>query len=117
MPYDIKLADRIREYLLRFPELQIEEKKMFSGLAFMVNDKMCINVSGKNLMCRYDPILEQEVAEKTGFEPMIMRGKQLSGYCYVSPEGFASKSDFAYWMQICLDFNERAPISKSRKKV
>lgn len=28
MSYDTKLADRIREYLLQFPELEIEEKKM-----------------------------------------------------------------------------------------
>ena len=35
----------------------------------------CINISGDNLMCRYHPDIEDEVAEKTGFHPMIMRGK------------------------------------------
>lgn len=49
MAYDTKLADRIREYLVKDPQRKIEEKKMFSGLAFLVNGKMCINVSGKNL--------------------------------------------------------------------
>ena len=57
MAYDKKLADRIREYLLQFPKLKTEEKKMFRGLAFMINGKMCINVSGENLMCRFDPNL------------------------------------------------------------
>jgi hypothetical protein len=55
MAYDLKLAERIREYLARLPNLKVEEKKMFSGLAFMVNGKMCVNVSGENMMCRVDP--------------------------------------------------------------
>jgi hypothetical protein len=41
MTYDIKLADRIRDSLYHFSELKIEEKKMFRGLCFMVNGKMC----------------------------------------------------------------------------
>ena len=46
----------------------------------MVDGKMCINVSGDNLMCRFNPALQKEIAEKTGFEPMIMKGKGLKGY-------------------------------------
>lgn len=114
MAYDTKLADRIREYLTRFPQLRIEEKKMFRGLAFMVNDKMCINVSGENLMCRVDPDLEDEVSEKKGFQPMIMRGRQLKGYCYVDPIGFKAKKDFEYWIDLCLDYNKKAKSSKKK---
>ena len=95
--------------------LKIEEKKMFSGLAFMVNGKMCINVSGDRLMCRYDPALQEEVAEKTGFQPMIMKGKELAGYCYVEPDGFKTKKEFAYWTNLCLDYNARAKASKKSK--
>lgn len=91
MAYSTELADRIRERLSEVPDLDIREKKMFSGLSFLVNDKMCINVSHDNLMCRYHPDLEEEVAERTGFLPMIMKGKQLKGYCYVEPEGFQNK--------------------------
>lgn len=116
MAYDIKLADRIREYLVQFPKLKIEEKEMFRGLAFMVNGKMCINVSGENLMCRFDPALQEEVAERNGFLPMIMKGKELNGYCYVEPEGFKRKADFEYWANLCLAFNEKAKSSKKKKK-
>lgn len=116
MAYDIKLADRIREYLVQLPKLKIEEKEMFSGLAFMINGKMCINVSGENLMCRFDPALQDEVAERNGFLPMIMKGKELKGYCYVEPEGFKRKVDFEYWANLCLAFNEKAKSSKKKKK-
>jgi hypothetical protein len=115
MAYDIKLADRIREYLLKFPPLKIEEKEMFRGLTFMINGKMCVSVSGENLMCRFDPGLQEEVAEKNGFAPMIMKGKELKGYCYINPAGFKSERDFEYWMNLCVDFNERAKSSKKDK--
>ena len=112
MVYDTKLADRIREYLAQFPKLKIEEKEMFRGLTFMINEKMCVSVSGENLMCRFDPELTPEVAEKNGFLPMTMRNRQYKGYCYVEPEGFKSKTDFEYWVNFCLDFNDRAKASK-----
>lgn len=116
MAYDTLLADRVREYLAEFPRLEIEEKEMFRGLAFLVNGKMCVNVSGNNLMCRFDPTLTEEVSEKTGFLQMIMKGKAYKGYCYVEPIGIKNKKDFEYWIDLCLDFNDRAKSSKAKKK-
>lgn len=114
MAYNIELADRVRERLSKNVDIEITEKKMFSGLSFLVNDKMCINISHDNLMCRYHPDLEEEVAEKTGFLPMIMKGKQLAGYCYVEPSGFQKPDDFEYWIKICLDYNPIAKVSKKK---
>ena len=66
MTYNIKLADRVREYLAEIPNLEIEEKEMFSVLNFMVNGKTCICVRGEDLMLRFDPALQEELAEKCG---------------------------------------------------
>lgn len=114
MAFHIELADRVRRHLARFPALNIQEKQMFGGLAFMIDDKMCINVSGENLMCRFDPALTAEVAERQGFLPMVMKGRHYKGYCYVEPGGFADEEDFEYWMKLCLDFNKKAKSSKRR---
>jgi hypothetical protein len=91
MTYNLKLADRIREFLATKPNFHIEEKKMFRGLTFMVNEKMCISVSNDNLMCRFDPTLHNEIAERSGFQPMIMKGREYKGYCYVSENGYKLK--------------------------
>jgi hypothetical protein len=116
MPYDTLLANRVRKYLAEFPEHQMEEKVMFRGLAFLLNGKMCVNVSGQNLMCRFDPALTEELSSKTGFLQMIMKGKAYKGYCYIEPIGIKSKKDFEFWINLCLDFNNRAKSSKQRKK-
>ncbi|NEN25418.1 TfoX/Sxy family protein [Cryomorpha ignava] len=112
MAFNTKLADEVREYLADFPQFEIKEKRMFGGLAFMVNKKMCVNVSGDRLMCRFNPEREAEVTEKPGYEPMVMKGKELSGYCYVNAERIRSPSDLKYWVDLCLDFNKAAKKSK-----
>ena len=69
MAYDTLLADRVRMHLTAFTKMKVEEKKMFSGVGFMVNDKMCVNVAGEKLMCRFDPALTETVAGNTAICP------------------------------------------------
>lgn len=109
MVFNIQLADRIQEYLFKKTDLMIAEMKMFGGLAFMVDGKC---VSCDNLMCRFNPSLDNEVAEKIGSEPMIMKGNQMQRYCYVNSEGFKYNQDLEYWMNICFEFNDKAKSSK-----
>jgi len=112
MAYSTKLADRTREYLSGIQGLKIEEKKMFGGLAFLVNGKMCVNIGEDMLMCRFEPCLAEVITKRKGFLPMTMKGKQYKGYCYVEPIGYENKKDFEYWINLCLDFNDRAKPSK-----
>ncbi len=112
MAFDDNLADRVREHLALFPKLHINEKRMFGGLAFMVNGKMCVNVSGDRLMCRFDPELQDALSKKRGYEMMVMKGKEMKGYGYVQPEGLKTKADLTFWVDFCLDFNDRAKASK-----
>lgn len=117
MAYNTILAERVREYLVKSGTLIIQEKKMFSGLAFIVNGKMCINVSNEKLMCRFDPARENEIAAKPGYEPMIMKGRRLAGYCYINSTGYSTKKDLEFWVGLCLLFNERAKVSKKKKSI
>lgn len=105
MAYDVSLARRVRTYLGQFPDLQLEEKKMFGGLAFIINQKMCINVSGENLMCRFDPKQTEELAKTEGFQPMVMKGRVYEGYAYIGPGGVRTELQLAQWIERCLAFN------------
>jgi TfoX/Sxy family transcriptional regulator of competence genes len=114
MPYSEKLANRIREALADLKK--VEEKKMFRGLCFMLNDKMCVCVSGEEMMCRIDPEKYEEAIEKTGTRPMIMRGKTMKGFLFVCVDAIKSKKEFDYWINLCLEFNDKAKSSKTKKK-
>jgi TfoX/Sxy family transcriptional regulator of competence genes len=114
MAYDQKLADRIRESLMNLPK--VEEKLMFGGVCFMVNDKMCIGVLKDEMMCRIDPESETLALEKPGCRPMDFTGRPMKGYVYVSQDGIKTKKNFDYWIGMCLDFNSKAKASKKKKK-
>ena len=114
MTYNEKLAGRIRESLTQLSK--VEEKKMFRGVTFMVNGKMCISVSGDEMMCRFDPALQETVAHKKGFRTMVMKGREYKGYGYINQEGIKSKKDFYFWINLCLEFNSKAKASKKKKK-
>lgn len=116
MAHNLELANRIREFLATKTKLKIEEKKMFRGLTFMVNNKMCVSVSNDNLMCRFDQTLQSEIAERKGFQSMIMKGREYKGYCYVSADGYKMKKDFEFWLHLCLTFNDKAKATRSKKK-
>lgn len=86
MPYNESLADRIREALVDHPK--VEEKKMFRGVTFMVGGKMCICVSGDELLCRVGPVAYEEALSKDHTREMGKGAKVLKGYLYVGEEGF-----------------------------
>lgn len=106
MAYNTLLAENVRQYLKSKHVFPIVEKKMFGGLAFMVNGKMCINISGNNLMCRFNPRQTEELTKRIGYKPMIMKNRNYKGYCYVEPIGFDKDSDFEFWVDLCLAFNK-----------
>lgn len=114
MAYNKDLAERVRKHLSQFQELDITEKKMFGGISFLVNEKMCVGVSDDNLMLRYNPSKQNEAELKPGYIPMIMRGKHLNGYAYVSEEGYVNPHDFVDWIIFCLSFNAEAKSSKKK---
>jgi TfoX/Sxy family transcriptional regulator of competence genes len=112
MPFSEKLANRIRESLSDLPK--VEEKMMFRGLCFMVNDKMCICVSDDELMCRVGPEAYSEALEKDGVRPMIHNGKTMTGFVFVGEDVVKSKKNLDYWVTTCLAFNKEAKASKKK---
>jgi TfoX/Sxy family transcriptional regulator of competence genes len=114
MAYDEKLADRTREIIARTHK-NIEEKKMFGGLCFMVNDKMCVGVEKERLMVRLDPEHYEEVIDRPGAKPMDFTGKVMKGYVFVDTDVLKSKKELEYWVSLALEFNKKAKSSKKKK--
>ncbi len=114
MSYNERLTNRLREALTSIPN--VEEKRMFSGITFMVNGKMCISAGNDRIMCRIDPAIHEEVVERKGCHTVTMKGREYKGYVYVNEEGIKAKKDFDFWIRLALDFNKLAKASKSATK-
>lgn len=112
MAYNEQLAEKVKQALSHLKNVQ--EKKMFRGITFMLHDKMCISVGDNEMMCRIDPALHDSVTRKKGCKTMKMRGREYKGWILVSEEGMETKKDFEYWIRLALDFNKKAKSSKKK---
>lgn len=97
MPFSEELANQIRQLL--HDDRTVTEKKMFGGLAFLVNGNMCCGVVGDELMVRVGPEAYQPALGHPDAREMDFTGRALKGFIYVSPEGIAADNDLAEWVR------------------
>ena len=115
MAYDELLAERISLALDR-KGIVYEEKKMMGGLAFMVDEKMCIGITKNQLMARVGPDQYEQALSKPGCQEMTFTGRPMRGFVFVEPEAVDQDKELEYWIQLCLNYNPLAKKSKKRKK-
>jgi TfoX/Sxy family transcriptional regulator of competence genes len=84
MAYDEDLANRIRELIAAEPGLT--EKKMFGGLAFLIDGNMSVSASREGgLLLRVDPDETDALLGKPHAAPFVMRGREMQGWMRVAP--------------------------------
>jgi TfoX/Sxy family transcriptional regulator of competence genes len=115
MAYNEKLADRVREIIV-LTHQNVEEKTMFGGICFMVNDKMCVGVQKDQLMVRLNPDIFEKVIEQEGCLAMDFTGKIMKGFVFVESSALTGKKKLEYWVELALDYNKIAKASKKKKK-
>src|SRR3954451_22860028 len=97
MAYDEDLAHRVREQLAA--EEGVTEKKMFGGLAFLLNGNMAVSASGQGgLLVRVDPDETEALIAAPGAERMEMGGRSMDGWVRVAPEAIQGERELADWV-------------------
>ncbi|HVJ84610.1 MAG TPA: TfoX/Sxy family protein, partial [Caulifigura sp.] len=103
MASDEQLVDRVRDALTK-QKARFTEKRMFGGVCFMVNGKMCVCVSKTRLMARIDPDLYDDALTRPGCSPMKFTGRPMRGFLFVSAEVLATARQLNNWIGIALDY-------------
>ena len=104
MAYDETLAARIRAALVR--KKNVEEKRMFGGICFLLNSNILVGVWKGSLIARLGP----EQGEDAMLEPHVkafdITGKPMKNWSYVP--------DYRQGQANCLDLVHRSLVSPSR---
>lgn len=69
-------------------------KKMFGGLAFMLNGKICVGVTNDNLMVRVGPKEHESLLALPHARPMDFTGRPMKGFISVGLEGTEKAESF-----------------------
>lgn len=102
--YDEDLADRIRHLLA--DEEHVTERKMFGGLAFLVNGNMAVAASGQGgILVRSDP----RKSLPAGAESAIMRDRPMEGWLRVADDNLKTKAQLSKWVRIGTAFARSLP--------
>jgi len=106
MAYDDTLADRVREALSG--ELGLTERRMFGGLAFMLDGHMCCGVVDSDLMLRLGPEGADDALERPHVRPMDFTGRPMSTMVFVEPAGLRGKALLG-WIDAAVRFVHSLP--------
>jgi hypothetical protein len=97
MAYDDQLADRIRDVVADEPGLS--EKRMFGGLAFLVDGNMAVGASGQGgLLLRIDPTQAESLVDDRHVRRFEMRGREMDGWLRVDLEALETDADLRHWV-------------------
>lgn len=107
MAYDEKLAQRVREVLKR--RRGVHERKMFGGLAFLVNGHMACGVQSDDLIVRVGPDDYHSALKEPGARPMDFTGRPLKGMIYVGPRGHRRAPSLQAWVERGLSYVRSLP--------
>lgn len=103
MAYDEKLAERVRaEVEAQAGDRELTERKMFGGLAFMVDGAMTVGVTGTDLMVRVGQSAHADALAHEHARPMDFTGRPMKGYVFVDQAGTGTRRQVAPWVRRAL---------------
>jgi TfoX/Sxy family transcriptional regulator of competence genes len=109
--YDEDLANRIRELIAG--EDGVTERKMFGGLAFLINGNMSVAASGHGgLLLRVDPEETDALTARAHARPFVMRGRAMQGWLRVDAEGVKTKRQLESWVRRGVGYARSLPAKR-----
>jgi hypothetical protein len=108
MAYDTELADRIRFLIGTGPGLT--EKKMFGGLAFLIDGNLAISASGQGgALVRVDPADAVALVATANATMAVMGGRTMQGWLRVSSEDLEADDQLTEWVKRAVGYARSLP--------
>jgi TfoX/Sxy family transcriptional regulator of competence genes len=98
MAYDETLANRVRS--LVSAEDGVTEKRMFGGLALLLDGRMAVVIRGKGgLMVRVESGSLAKALGEPGASEAVMRGRPMTGWVVIEPSAVDRAADLRRWVK------------------
>lgn len=97
MPFDERLAVRVRAAL--GARRGVTERRMFGGLAFLLDGRMFCGIIGDEIVARVGPDRYEACLSLPHARPMDFTGKPMKGYIYVAAAGVRTTRAVRTWVE------------------
>jgi hypothetical protein len=95
--YDVELAERVRAVVRDEPGLT--EKRMFGGLAFLIQGNMAVSASSQGgLLLRINPAIVESLVGQAQVRRFEMRGRPMDGWLHIGVEAMHNDDDLRRWV-------------------
>lgn len=103
MAFNEALAERIRHLLAR--RKNVEEKKMFGGIGFLLNGNLLVGVRKDSLLVRLGPEQSEEALREAHVTEFKISGRgTMKGWVVVGLEGVKDDDQLKGWIQRAAKF-------------
>ncbi len=107
MAFDETLAQRIRQLVSR--RKNVEEKKMFGGVGFLLNGNILVGVWKDSLIVRLGPDEGEEALKEPHVKVFDITGRPMKGWVLVAPEGVQDNDALKDWIDRATRFVKTLP--------
>jgi TfoX/Sxy family transcriptional regulator of competence genes len=107
MAFSEALAERIRQRLAR--RKNVEEKKMFGGIGFLLNGNLLVGVWKESLIVRLGPEKGEEALLELHVKEFDITGRAMKGWVLVAPGGVEDDDQLSGWIQRAVKFVGKLP--------
>lgn len=115
MAFDEALTERIRNHLIG--QKGVVEKKMFGGVAFLLNGNMCVGVNKDDLIVRLAPDETAAALKKKDTRIFdLSGGRPMQGWILVSPKGLAAPKQLKEWIDVGVAYAKSLPAKVAKLK-
>ena len=107
MAYDEKLAERLSSLVKK--RKGFSQKKMFGGVAFLLNGNMCFGVHKNSLVLRMDEESAIKALRRKHTKIFDITGRPMKGWIMVSKNGVKTKDSLENWTSLAIKFVKTLP--------
>jgi hypothetical protein len=94
------------------PRADVVEKRMFGGVAFLVDGKMSCGVTGDDLMLRLSHAQAEEALAAPHTRPMDFTGRPMRGFVYLGKSGWVQDAVRAPLVALSVEYAKTLPARK-----
>ena len=114
MAFNEQLAQRVRRALSG--KRWVDEKRMFGGLAFMLNGHMCCGVEKDRLMVRVAPDRYEALLRRPHARVMDFTGRPLRGFLFIEADGCKTDALLKRWLDEAIGFARSLPTKRAKRR-